>query len=155
MLNHVVLMGRIANDLELKQTQSGHSVISFNVAVDRNFVKQGEERQTDFIGCYAWGQTAEFINTYFRKGRMIAVEGEIRTRNYKDRDNIKHYVTEVEVRNVSFTGEPKEKENGTHANNAPPAKNKSAPAYAKPQESINIGDIDDFEEIISDNGSPF
>ena len=105
MLNRVILMGRITQDLELKQTTGGTSVLSFSVAVDRNFVKQGEERQTDFINCVAWRQQAEFISKYFGKGRMIALEGNLRTRTYDDRNGTKHYVTEVFVDSVSFTGE--------------------------------------------------
>ena len=95
MLNRVILMGRIVNDLEL----------SFTIAVDRNFVKQGEERQTDFIDCVAWRQQAEFITRYFGKGRMIALEGNLRKRVWEDKNGSKHYVTEVYVDNVSFTGE--------------------------------------------------
>ena len=69
MLNRVILMGRITQDLEVRQTPSGNAVLRFNVAVDRP-VRQGAERQTDFITCTAWGQRAEFINRYFSKGRM-------------------------------------------------------------------------------------
>ena len=78
MLNRVILMGRITHDLEVKQTQSGVSVLSFSVAVDRGCVKQGEERQTDFINCVAWRQTADFIGRYFARGRMIAQNENIR-----------------------------------------------------------------------------
>ena len=67
MLNRVILMGRITQDLEVRQTPSGNAVLRFNVAVDRP-VRQGAERQTDFITCTAWGQRAEFINRYFSKG---------------------------------------------------------------------------------------
>ena len=80
MLNKVILMGRITHDLELRQTPNGVSVLSFSIAVDRSFARQGEERQTDFIDCVAWRQQAEFISRYFGKGRMIAVEGELQTR---------------------------------------------------------------------------
>ena len=105
MLNRVILMGRITQDLEIRQTQGGVAVLSFTVAVDRGYVKQGEERQTDFINCVAWRQQAEFISRYFAKGRMIAIEGNLRTRTYDDKNGVKHYVTEVFVDNVSFTGE--------------------------------------------------
>ena len=108
MLNRVILMGRIAQDLELKQTQSGVPVLSFAIAVDRSFVKQGEERQTDFIDCVAWRQQAEFISRYFGKGRMIAIEGNLRKRTWEDKNGSKHYVTEVFVDSVSFTGETKQ-----------------------------------------------
>ena len=101
-------MGRITQELELKTTQSGVNVLSFTVAVDRSFVRQGEERQTDFIDCVAWRQHAEFINRYFGKGRMICIEGTLQKRSYDDRSGNKRWVTEVIVDNVSFTGEPKQ-----------------------------------------------
>ena len=104
MLNRVILMGRITQDLEVRQTPSGVSVLSFTVAVDRSFVGQGEDRQTDFINCVAWRNQAEFIGKYFSKGRLIALEGNLRTRNYDDKNGVKHYVTEVFVDSVSFTG---------------------------------------------------
>ena len=107
MLNRVILMGRITQDLEVRQTPSGNAVLRFNVAVDRP-VRQGAERQTDFITCTAWGQRAEFINRYFSKGRMIALEGQIRTGSYDDKNGVKHYTTEVNVDSVSFIGEPKQ-----------------------------------------------
>lgn len=110
MINRVIIMGRITRDLELRQTPSGVSTLSFTVAVDRNFVKQGEERQADFIACTAWRQQAEFISRYFEKGRMIALEGALRTRTYDDKNGVKHYITEVLVDNVSFTGEAKQEQ---------------------------------------------
>ncbi len=115
MLNKVIIMGRITRDLELKQTPQGTSVLSFTVAVDRNFVKQGEERQTDFINCVAWRQTAEFISRFFGKGRMIAIEGSLRVRNYEDSNGNKRTATEVYVDNASFTGEPRQ--NGGYSQN--------------------------------------
>ncbi|MBQ1535084.1 MAG: single-stranded DNA-binding protein [Ruminococcus sp.] len=104
-LNYVALLGRITKDLELKSTQSGTSVLQFTVAVDRDFVKQGEERQADFINCVAFKQTAEFISKFFSKGRMIAVEGRLQTRSYDDKNGTKHNVTEVIINKASFTGE--------------------------------------------------
>lgn len=148
MLNRVILMGRITHSLELKQTGSGVSVLSFSVAVERSFAKQGEERQADFINCVAWRQQAEFISKYFAKGRMIALEGNLRTRTYDDKNGAKHYVTEVYVDSVSFTGEPKD--NGNNAQSTPQS---NAQPATKP--AVNIGDISDFEEILSDDGVPF
>ena len=158
MLNRVILMGRITQDLELKQTPSGASVLAFNIAVDRGYVKQGEERQADFITCVAWNQRAEFINNYFSKGRMIAVEGSLRTRTYDDKNGSRHYVTEVYVDNTSFTGEPKQ--SGSQTTYSAPVQNAPAPqqSYAQSEpntETVAIGDISDFEEILSDDGLPF
>ena len=111
MLNKVILMGRITRELELKQTPQGVPVLSFSIAVDRNFVKQGEERQADFINCVAWRQQAEFITKFFGKGRMICVEGNLRTRTYDDQNGNKRYATEVYVDSAYFTGE-KAQQNG-------------------------------------------
>lgn len=153
MLNRVILMGRITHDLELKQTQSGISVLSFSIAVDRGYAKQGEERQTDFINCVAWRQRAEFINNYFAKGRMIAIEGTLQTRTYDDKNGVKHYVTEVVVDNASFTGEPKQQSGSTSSTFSTPVQNNYSNTPSS--ESIAIGDIDDFEVVISDDGVPF
>lgn len=103
MINSVVLMGRIVNDLELKTTQSGLSVVSFRIAVDRKYSKG--EKQTDFFDIVAWRNHAEFICKYFRKGSLIALEGELQTRSYQTKDGANRTVTEVLVNNVSFTGE--------------------------------------------------
>ena len=103
-LNHIVLMGRITADPEVKTTNSGLSVISFSVACDRNYGKD-QEKQTDFIPCTAWRQTAEFIGKYFHKGSMIAVEGAMQSRKYTDKDGKNRVVYEVLVDRVHFTGE--------------------------------------------------
>ena len=88
MLNRVILMGRLTADPELRKTASDLSVTSFTLAVDRNYGK-GADRQTDFINCVAWRQTAEFISRYFSKGRLMAVEGSIQVRNYTDKNDNK------------------------------------------------------------------
>lgn len=148
MLNKVILMGRITHDLEVKQTPSGVAVLSFTIAVQRNYAKQGEERQTDFINCVAWRQQAEFIGKYFRKGRMIALEGNLRTRTFDDKNGTKHYVTEVFVDNVSFTGE---KADDLQQNNQSSQQNNSnVPA----NNDLSIGDMADFE-VLSDDGVLF
>lgn len=107
MINNATIMGRLTADPELRSTQSGLSVVQFTVAVDRDYIKQGEERQADFINCVAWRQTAEFISRYFGKGRMIAVEGSIQTRNYEDKHGNKRTATELIVNRAHFTGEKK------------------------------------------------
>ena len=131
MINTVVLMGRITKDLELKQTPNGISVLAFTMAVDRN----SKEKQTDFISCVAWRQTAEFISKFFSKGRMIAVEGSIQTRRYEDKEGKKRMVTEVVVNQASFTGESKD---SLHTNPAD-----------------SIGNPDEYEDVLSDDGVPF
>jgi single-strand DNA-binding protein len=111
-LNYTVLMGRIVNDLEVRQTQSGVACLQFTVAVDRGFKNQNGEYDTDFISCVAWKERAEFISRYFGKGKMIAVEGELRSRTYDDKNGTKHYVTELFVDQASFTGEKQETSGG-------------------------------------------
>ena len=140
MLNRAILMGRLTQELDLKQTPSGVSVLSFTVAVERNMGKD-KEKETDFITCVAWRQQAEFISKYFGKGRMIALEGNLRTRTYDDKNGTKHYVTEVYVDSASFTGEPKQ---GAQQN-----------THQTANATLSIGNISDFEEILSDDGIPF
>jgi single-strand DNA-binding protein len=112
-------MGRITKDVELKATQAGNSVVTFTIAVDRNYTEKDGTRATDFINCVAWRQTAEFIQKYFGKGSLILLEGEIQTRNYKDKDGKTCYVTEVKVNTASFTGE--KKQSAQAAPETPPA----------------------------------
>jgi single-strand DNA-binding protein len=97
-------MGRLVKDVELKTTANGVSVISFTVAVDKKY-KQGEEKQADFIDIIAWRGTAEFINKYFRKGQMIAVQGSIQTRMYEDKSGKKCKAVEIVADEVSFCGD--------------------------------------------------
>ena len=110
-MNNVSIMGRITQDLEIRAAGTGKnapSVLSFNVAVDRDYVPDGEERECDFISCVAWRQTAEFINKYFGKGRMIGIIGRLQTRKYDDKRGVTHYVTEIVVEKAYFTGEKSE-----------------------------------------------
>ncbi|MBQ5566173.1 MAG: single-stranded DNA-binding protein [Clostridia bacterium] len=97
-MNNVTLIGRLTKDPDLKTTQSGLSVCRFTVAVDRPYSK---EKQTDFINCLAWRQTADFICKYFTKGQRIALIGSIQTGSY-EKDGSKVYTTEVNVSNVEF-----------------------------------------------------
>ena len=101
-MNKAILMGRITKELELKQTASQIPYIQFTLAVDRKFKDANGDKQTDFISCVAWRQTATFINQYFHKGSKILVSGEIQARNYDDKNGNKVYVTEVLVDEVDF-----------------------------------------------------
>ena len=108
MLNCAVIMGRLVADPELRTTPNGISVTSFCVAVDRSFVKAGEERKADFINVVAWRQTADFVTRYFHKGSMIAVQGSIQTRSYEDKNGNKRTAVEIVADNVSFCGSKSE-----------------------------------------------
>lgn len=165
-MNKVILMGRLTADPELRQTPSGVSSCSFSIAVNRKFVnKQTGERQTDFIRCVAWRQTAEFINRYFNKGSMICVEGELRQDNYQDRNHpdVTHYSFTVQVDNVEFTGSKAESGTNSGYNNnnnnysAPQNNYSSAPqqASAPGNDNMSYGNINDYEEILSDGDVPF
>jgi single-strand DNA-binding protein len=103
MLNHIVLMGRLVRDPELRQTQSGISVVSFRIAVDRDYQsRDGGDKQADFIDIVAWRSTAEFVSKYFTKGRMAVVSGRLQVREWTDKENNKRYSTEVVADNVYF-----------------------------------------------------
>ena len=141
MLNCAVVMGRLTADPEVRQTPSGVSVCRFTVAVDRSYVKQGEQRQADFINVLAWRQTAEFVGKYFQKGSMIAVQGSIQTGSY-EKDGIKRNTFEIVADNVSFCGS--KSESGSTA----PRANDAAPAFSN-------GDIDDFSASADDDELPF
>ena len=101
MFNLVVLTGRLAADPELKTTQSGVSVTSFCIAVQRRY-KSGEDPITDFINVVAWRSSAEFVSKYFKKGNMIGIEGSIQTRKYQDKDGNNRTAFEVVANNVQF-----------------------------------------------------
>lgn len=128
MLNHIVIMGRMCADPELRRTNAGTAVTSFTLAVDRNFKSQSGEKETDFIECVAWKGTAEFVSKYFSKGRMAVVEGRLQLRDWTDKNGAKRRTADVIADNVYFADSRSE--------------GKSAPAAA-------------FEEIGEENEIPF
>lgn len=138
MLNVVALMGRLANEPELKHTQSQVPVTSFRIAVDRTFQPKGQEKQTDWIDIVAWRNTAEIVCKYFHKGNTIAIQGSIQTRSYTDRDGNKRTAFEVVADHVYF-GESKH--DGIS----------KAEAAQFPAPNVSS----DFEEIVGDDELPF
>jgi len=148
MLNVVALMGRFTADPELRKTSSDVSVTSFTIAVDRAFVRQGEERQADFINVICWRQQAEFVCKYFRKGDMIALNGHIQTRRYEDNQGNKRTAFEVVADNVSFTGSKRDSSSGGYDNG-----NRSNDSSASQPAAFTSGG-DDFE-LLGDNEMPF
>lgn len=108
-MNKVIMMGRIASDLELKKTPNGTSVCTFRFAVDRNYQKKGEEKVTDFFNVVAWRGTAEFITNWFSKGKMLLIEGELQTRKYTDNNVNPAIWHEIIVESAHFTGEKSER----------------------------------------------
>lgn len=166
MINKAILMGRLTADPELRQTTGGIACCQFTVAVNRDYASQGQERQTDFISVVAWRQTAEFISKYFSKGKMIAIDGEIRTRTYDDRryPDVKHYVTEVYANKVSFCESKSTQSEGNASQTVAALQGNTRPAnvqnavsgVAQPsfdsRGGINLGG---FEEVIGNDDLPF
>lgn len=148
MINKSIIMGRLTADPELRQTPSGVSNCSITVAVDRDYVPQGQERQADFISVVAWRQTAEFISKYFSKGKMIAVEGQLRTRSYEDKryPDVRHYVMELYADKVSFCGDRSVSSPQNTPNSKPDTNNIPAATFA---------DLANFEEITGNEALPF
>ena len=105
MLNHIVVMGRLTHDPELRKTASGVSVASFSVAVDRDFSQQDGKKETDFLDVVAWRNTAEFAAKYFTKGRMAVVSGRLQIRNWEDKEGNKRRTAEILAENIYF-GKP-------------------------------------------------
>lgn len=159
MYNKVILMGRICRDPELKTTQSGVSMCRFTIAVDRQFQKQGEERQADFFDVTAWRQTAEFVCKWFSKGKMILIDGKLQNDNYTDQNGNKVYRNSIIADNVSFCGD---KSGSTQAGSTEPSQTRQnatqRPAQHKPTPQtpdVELGDLSEFEEILSDGAVPF
>ena len=150
MLNHITIMGRLTRDPEIRYTQSQTPVTSFTLAVDRDFGgRDGGEKQTDFIDCVAWRQTAEFVSKYFTKGSMAVVSGRLQIRDWTDRDGGKRRNAEVVVDNIYF-GESKRRDGGD-------VRSESRPAYQSSYESVspNMG-ASAFSELGDDDGElPF
>ncbi len=176
MYNRVILMGRLTADPELRQTPSGVSMCRITIAVDRSFVKQGEERKADFFDITFWRQQAEFVSRYFSKGRVIHVEGRLQNDNYTDQNGVKHYRNSIIADNVSFCGDKRQDSGNGYAspnqyggqqyNQQPqysqPYQQAPAPQAPPPQAAMNrapqpieLGNLDDFEEVLSDGEVPF
>lgn len=126
MLNVSILQGRLCADPELKHTQNNVAVVSFTVAVERSYVKSGEERQADFIDVVCWRNTAEFVCKYFRKGQMIALQGSIQTRTYTDKDGNKRKAVEVVADNVHFADSKRSTDEAQSAQPQPCSNSKQA-----------------------------
>lgn len=159
MLNVVAIMGRLVADPELKTTQSGTNVCRFRIACDRSFVRQGEQRQADFIDIVAWRQEAEFVCKYFAKGSLIAVEGRLQTNTYQAKDGSSRTRVEVVANNVSFAGakgadkpavQSFDRQTANHVREANAAHSapQAVPEYAQ-------GSVDDFAVISDTDDLPF
>ncbi len=141
MLNSIIIMGRLTADPELRSTSSGLSVTSFTVAVDRGYVKAGEEKKADFIPVVAWRQTADFVSKYFHKGSMIAVQGSLQSRSYEDKNGNKRVAYEIIADQVSFCGSKADSGTGSYDSVSP--------------SSYNNSSADDFSSVVEDDDLPF
>ena len=102
-MNKVILMGRLTRDPEVRYTQTNNTLVaSFSLAVNRRFVRQGEERNADFFNVVAWSKTGEFCSKYFKKGQQVGVVGRLQTRTWDDQNGTKHYITEVVAEEAYF-----------------------------------------------------
>lgn len=137
MLNVVALVGRMTADPELRHTQSDVAVATFTIAVDRSYVRQGEERKADFIKVVTWRHTAEFVAKYFQKGSMIAVEGQLQSRKYEDKQGNNRTAVEVSATACHFVG-PKNSEGKADKGHAEPA------VPGNPQEEFDYLDDSDL-----------
>lgn len=138
-MNKVILMGRLTRDPEVRYTQTNNTLVAtFSLAVNRRFVRQGEERQADFINIVAWGKQGEFCSKYFKKGQQVGIIGRIQTRNWEDDNGQKHYVTEVIAEEAYFAEGKREN------NNSDPFANNS-----------NATEAENEFEITSDDDLPF
>lgn len=150
-LNKVVLAGRLTGDPELKQTQTGVSVTSFSIAINRRYVSKNNEQgeqQTDFINVVAWRQTAEFICRFFKKGSAICLTGSIQTRSWQDNQGQKRYATEVVADEAMFVDS--RNENGNAQGGYMPDAYNATPSY-----SSKPGATPNFEELTTDDDLPF
>ena len=145
-LNKVVLAGRVTADIELKQTPSGVSVVSFSIAVNRRYVSKSADaqaqQQADFINVTAWRNTAEFISKYFHKGSAICITGSIQTRTWQDQNGQKRYATEVVADEAMFV---ESKSDGNSQGSYSPE------AYSAPSFSSGANDAPKFEDVNTDD----
>ncbi len=144
MLNHIVIMGRLTRDPEMRRTSQGTPVTSFSLAVDRDFSgKDAGQKETDFIDCVAWRNTAEFVNSYFSKGRMAVVSGRLQIRTWKDKEGNTRKAAEVVADNVYF-GDSKT-DSGSSYGSAPARTYGGYAVPAAPASDFSTMDDDDAQ----------
>lgn len=152
MLNIVAIMGRLVADPELRTTPAGVNVCQFRIACDRNFARQGEQRQADFVDIVAWRAQADFVCKYFSKGSLIAINGRIQTRNYQDKSGNNRTAFAVVAENINFGGSK-----GTSSAKVDDG-GEAAPrseAWPKADPPANYGGVDDFAVIDDNDDLPF
>lgn len=146
-MNKTQQIGRLTRDIELRYTPSNRPVAQFTLAVNRRYAKETDEIKADFFPIVVWGKLAENCKTYLQKGSQIAVEGELRTRNYTDRNGVKKYVTEILANSIEFLGSKKQDSTDTEPLPTPPE-----PEYTGEQSSLYDND---YAVELSDDDLPF
>lgn len=147
MLNKVIVMGRFVQNPELKYTPSNVPVVSFTVAVNRDYKDQNGQYPTDFLDCVAWRNTAEFVSRYFQKGSLCVVEGSLQARMWEDKNGSKRKTVEISVSNVHFAESKRSSQEG--GNYAPNYDVPAAPSFEQ------FDSQDDFAEVGDDDELPF
>lgn len=156
MLNVVAIMGRLVADPELRTTQNGVNTCTFRIACDRNYARQGEQRQADFITIVAWRQQAEFVCKYFQKGSLIAIEGSLQTRQYQDKNGNNRTAVEVVANNISFAGaKAAEKPSARGFDEQTGSYTREAHAAQNGAQGYSQGSADDFAVIDDNDDLPF
>ena len=151
MLNIVAIMGRLVADPELRTTPAGVNVCQFRIACDRNFARQGEQRQADFVDIVAWRAQADFVCKYFSKGSLIAINGRIQTRNYQDKNGNNRTAFAVVAENINFGGSKGTNKQVDEGGEAAPRSD----AWPKADPPANYGGVDDFAVIDDNDDLPF
>lgn len=147
MLNQISVMGRLTADPELKHTQNDIAVVSFTIAVERDYTIKGQEKQTDFFDCVAWRHTAEFLCKYFSKGRMVVLNGSLQTRMWEDRDGNNRKSVEIVAANIYFGDSKKNSSDSTQDD--------TSSGYGTPPPPQTSFADNHYEEIINDDDLPF
>lgn len=154
MLNHIVLMGRLVADPELRRTQTGTAVASFRLAVDRDFGPKDGDKQADFIDIVAWRQTAEFVSKYFAKGRMAVVSGRLQIREWTDKEGGSRRTAEVVADNVYFGDSKKDGDSAPRPSQGYGRPSGQSSSGGKAAPAPDSGS--DFTELSGDDGDlPF
>ena len=141
MLNHIVIMGRLTRDPDVRRTPTGTSVTSFTLAVDRDFGSRDGEKTTDFIDCVAWRNTADFVGKYFTKGRMAVVSGRLQIRDWTDKDGNKRRSAEIVADNVYFGESKKDRDGGDYYTPAYESQDTSE-GYSTPVTGSSFAELD-------------
>ena len=158
MINRVVLVGRLTRDPELRQTQSGISVASFSIAVNRTFTNQSGQREADFVPVVVWRKQAENVAQYVRKGSLVGIEGRLQTRTYQDAGGNNRFIMEVVADSVQFlesrNAASNRQDGGTYYGGGAPANNNTSMGQSNPNDIMFDFDTDNSFDI-SDDDLPF